>query len=373
MGGLERHARSLTAQQASEGLEVELFTMLGNPQFESNRVVVHRVPGAWLARLMPRDTLLSALFLVLCLPFVVVAHRRRPFDVFHLHGDVFEAIFGAMLTALTGRPAVVTIHAGLNRRRIYRLVARYFFRRVSGLLAHSQEIREELVSLGVDDERISLSHSGIWLSSVANPAENEKPAVPVNIGEERASGKTDPLLAVCVGRIHPMKGHRHLIEAVRLFQNEARVQVHIVGDGSELESLKKAAQGMDDLIKFRGELNHEQVVELLHSADIFVLPSVSLPRQRESTPTALLEAMACGLPIVTTACGGIKDIVDDLVNGLIVPEADPQALADALQMLASNAGARADMRKANLHKASQFDWPVISAGISNAYRVAAGI
>ena len=364
LGGLERHVSNLTIQQAAEGKTVALYTLSGRPEFESNNVTAHRLPGGAAINLLKRDSLIRLLFVLMCVPVVVVSHLRRPFDIFHLHGDFVEALAGTILTAITGRPAVVTVHAGLNRGRLYAWIAGHAFRRVSGLLAHSHEIRDELVSLGVSVERITLSHSGIWVAQVANP--NEYPT-----GDRHRGAATDSsFTVVCVGRLHEMKGQRHLIEAMRLLPSESLVRTVLAGDGPDRDELRRLAAASLREIEFAGEVSHDTLVQLLHRADLFVLPSVSLAGQRESTPTALLEAMAAGLPIVTTPSGGIKDIIKDGVNGIVVPERDADALAKAVARLASDSKMRSEMAARNRLEAAAFDWSTVAGNIERAYVLA---
>jgi glycosyltransferase involved in cell wall biosynthesis len=365
LGGLERHVSNLTVQQVAEGKTVALYTLSGRPEFESNNVSVHRLPGGVAINLLKRDSLIRLLFLLMFVPVVVVSHLRRSFDVFHLHGDFVEALAGIILTAITGRPAVVTVHAGLNRGRLYNWIAGHAFRRVSGLLAHSYEIRDELASLGVSVERITLSHSGIWVDQVANP--NGHLATDRHRGESTDSSFT----VVCVGRLHEMKGQKHLIEAMRLLPSESHVRTVMAGDGPDRDELRRLAAASHKDIEFAGEVAHEALVQLLHSADLFVLPSVSLARQRESTPTALLEAMAAGLPVVTTPSGGIKDIINEGVNGIIVPERDAVALAEAIRKLAADPRLRAEMGARNRKQAAHYDWSEVAEGVTRAY-VSAG-
>ena len=370
MGGLERHVSSLTIQQAAEGKTIALYTMHGRPEFESRNVTVHRLPGGAAIGLLRRDSLIRLVFLLQCVPAVIVSHFRRPFDVFHLHGDFVEALAGAILTAATGKPAVVTVHAGLNRGRLYRWIAGFCFRRVSGLLAHSLEIRDELVSIGIPDERITLSHSGVWVSQITRPGADrpadENEVSPV--GDRIPDGAVDGSYTVlCVGRLHAMKGQRYLIEAIRLLPPEPIVKTVLAGDGPDRDALKRLAAGSPHSIEFAGELAHDSLVRLLHGADVFVLPSVSLAGQRESTPTALLEAMTAGLPIITTPSGGIKDLVEDGVNGLIVPERDARALAEAIHTLAENAPLRAEMSIRNRARGAGFDWSAVAGTITQAY------
>jgi glycosyltransferase involved in cell wall biosynthesis len=95
-----------------------------------------------------------------------------------------------------------------------------------------------------------------------------------------------------------------------------------------------------------------------------------LAGQREAKPVAVQEAMAAGLPIVATPSGGIKDMVKDGVNGALVPEKDPQALADALTKLMADPSARARMRATNREQGRGYDWSHVARQVGETYKKA---
>ena len=133
-----------------------------------------------------------------------------------------------------------------------------------------------------------------------------------------------------VGRLQDVKDQASLIEAFALLcaarpAQRARLRLAVVGDGPLRERLAQKAQdaGVTDLVWFAGARN--DIPELMRSFDVFALSSIA-----EGTPVTLLEAMACARPVVATAVGGIPEVVQDGVNGALVPASNPQALAEAL-------------------------------------------
>jgi glycosyltransferase involved in cell wall biosynthesis len=128
-----------------------------------------------------------------------------------------------------------------------------------------------------------------------------------------------------------------------------------------VEILDKA--GMRDRVKFLGAVPNSSMPEIYRACDVAVLPSLA-----EATSIAGLEAMACGLPLVGTNVGGIPAIVADGVSGLLVPPADPDALAGALDRLVDNAGLRRAMGEAGRCSAQgNFSWPIIARRTAAAY------
>jgi glycosyltransferase involved in cell wall biosynthesis len=134
-----------------------------------------------------------------------------------------------------------------------------------------------------------------------------------------------------------MKGHGTLIEACRLVRQHARdVRCDIIGAGPEQAALAAliTENGMDDTVRLRGPLSLRDVYAALGDADVFTLLSeIGVDGYRDGFPTVILEAMAAGLPVVSTWISGTPEIVVHEETGLLVPERDASAAADALERL----------------------------------------
>jgi len=138
-----------------------------------------------------------------------------------------------------------------------------------------------------------------------------------------ASGK---LVVGIVATLRSWKGHRYLIEAIAAMARED-VELAIVGDGPQREALEAQARAANIVARFAG--NQDDVAPWLQSFDLFCLPSYA----NEGVPQALMQAMACGLPVVTTDVGSIGEIVTDGVTGLLVKPEDASAIRAALETL----------------------------------------
>jgi glycosyltransferase involved in cell wall biosynthesis len=143
----------------------------------------------------------------------------------------------------------------------------------------------------------------------------------------------------CVGSLREYKGHAVLLDAVHLLRAGRRaLRVILVGDGELREALatRIAREGLREVVDLRGAVPHEQVAAILAGATAMVLPSVTArDGQMEGIPVALMEAMALGVPVVSTRLSGIPELVRDGESGLLVPERDPVALAEAMERLAA--------------------------------------
>jgi len=141
-----------------------------------------------------------------------------------------------------------------------------------------------------------------------------------------------------VGRLVPKKGFDVLVEACALLRRRGlAVEATIAGeDGAHAAEVRRriAARGLADAVRLAGPLAQAALLEAYRRATIFCLPCrVAADGDRDGIPNVLIEAMACGLPVVTTGVSGIPELVVDGVNGLVVPAEDPRALAEAMVRL----------------------------------------
>jgi glycosyltransferase involved in cell wall biosynthesis len=157
------------------------------------------------------------------------------------------------------------------------------------------------------------------------------------LGPVRAQAGVDGTV-LAVARLIEKKGLQDLVAACGLMRlRGVGPRLEIVGDGPLRGPLERAAARLGVDARFRGALPHEQVLELMQRATLFCLPCVvAADGDRDGLPTSVLEAMAVGLPVVTTAVNGLAEAVLHERTGLIVPQGDPSALADAIERLRSD-------------------------------------
>jgi colanic acid/amylovoran biosynthesis glycosyltransferase len=184
----------------------------------------------------------------------------------------------------------------------------------------SDYTRSQLLRL-VDDHgasRLTVIRCGVDPDAFAPP---DRPA---------ASG-AEPLRLICVGRLVPEKGQRILLHAIeRLAARGIDTVAEVVGDGPDAADLDRLARELElgSRVHFLGAVAPAGVPERLAAADVFVLPSLA-----EGVPVALMEAMAIGLPVVSTSVMGIPELVTSGESGLLVRPGRADELADALGRL----------------------------------------
>jgi len=172
-------------------------------------------------------------------------------------------------------------------------------------------------------DRVAIIHCGVDTAAVGPPSGVRTDAPPFEV--------------LCIGTFYEVKGHRHLIEACGLLrQRGVAFTCRLVGEGPDRPKLEElvAVRGLEDAVRFEGTLTRAQVVEAMHRADMLVVPSVPTDSgRREGIPVVLMEAMATELPVIASGISGIPELVENERSGLLVPPADPQGIADAVQRL----------------------------------------
>ena len=147
----------------------------------------------------------------------------------------------------------------------------------------------------------------------------------------------DPTLLLAVGRLDEIKGFPILVQACAWLHDQGKqFRCEIIGEGPLRQSLQQAIndKGLQDVVKLCGAMPYEKVRARLYEASVFVLPSVITAHgNMDGIPVALMEAMACGAPVVSTTVSGIPELVEDGENGYLVPPEDARALGERLSSL----------------------------------------
>jgi len=168
-----------------------------------------------------------------------------------------------------------------------------------------------------------------------------------------------------VGRFNPVKGIQYLVRAMKIVcEVLPDAKLILVGDGEERENLEHLTNslGIRDRVDFVGMIPHEKIPDYLCQADIFVLPSLS-----EGFPLVILEAMACGLPIVATRVGGVPDIIEDGVNGYLVESGDFQKMANKIIFILENQPLKLLISKNNRIKVQMYGWENVINQLEHIY------
>jgi glycosyltransferase involved in cell wall biosynthesis len=183
------------------------------------------------------------------------------------------------------------------------------------------------------------------------PPDEARHAVRRRLGLERFT-------LLSLSRLVPVKGLREAVSALR---DRADLEWLIAGDGPERDALQRLARGSRLRVRLLGHVVAAEKRALLHAADAFVLPSRVLASGRsEGVPTAMLEAMAAGLPVVATDVGGVREVVHDGRTGLLLSPHDAQALGRALDHLMAEPRCAAALGANARREAARHAWPELA-------------
>jgi glycosyltransferase involved in cell wall biosynthesis len=236
-------------------------------------------------------------------------------------------------------PWVAWNHGYTNKDRLdraYNQIDRWSLHGAFRLMTMCQPFAEAMQKLGVPDDKITVLHN--FVDAYVQPSDEEVCRVREQLGLK------DELVIVTIGRMSLEKGHANLLNAVSVLKGMSDLPKHrvvLVGDGPEEQNLcrQAASLGIEDRIIWAGF--QKSVAPYYAMATIYALPSLS-----EGSPNVILEAMSAGLPIAATRAGGVPEILEDNVTGLLVPIEEPQALAESLRKLLLSQDLRARLASA---------------------------
>lgn len=260
-------------------------------------------------------------------PVARALHETRAFDLLDAHFAYPDGFAACRLGARLGLPVVVTLRGtlpDLAYRPSRRWALRRVFREAAAMVSVSAGLAYDARRLGVDPAAITVVPNGIDTETfrlLDRDAARRELGLP--------AGRPT---VVSVGALREVKGHHHLLRAIaRLRERVPDVLAVFVGgpgvSDDRSEALRRLAGelGIEDRVVWAGARPHAEIPVWLAAADVFALAS-----RREGCCNALLEALACGRPVVATAVGGNPEIVSGPGLGRLVAPAAPQALAGAL-------------------------------------------
>jgi glycosyltransferase involved in cell wall biosynthesis len=279
---------------------------------------------------------------------------QHRYDLSFAFAGVPAGVMSWALCLLTGLPYLVSLQGpdvpGFEARYAYLYpvltpVLRLVWRRADVVTAISIE-HQRLAHRTMPELPIPIIHNGVDVDTF-RPAESPR------------SRRTPEVNFLCVGRLIERKGQHHLLHAFACLRARCTqpLRLTLVGTGDAEASLRRLATelGVANVVTFVGFVSRGDMPAVYHDADAFVLPS-----QNEGMSIALLEAMASGLPVIVTDTGGTAELVHEGVNGIIVPWADPAALADAMERLAGDDRARRHMGEQSLRIVKHSSWSEIT-------------
>ncbi len=257
--------------------------------------------------------------------------RYNP-DIVHIQwGNLGEDLLSNIVFS---DPTMVTFHSYIAPRT-WKVVDQGFdavFKKARFILPVSNYIREGLIKMGCDPAKVIVHHMGVDTKKFSPKQKLE----------------TEIISLLSVGSFIEKKGFQDALQAVGLLPKEIlkNIRYHIVGDGPMKDEYLKMIQQyrLENVVSFLGKLTQDKVIEQYQSSDIYLHPSVmSSEGDDEGIPTVIMEAQACGLPIISTMHTGIPEIVKHAESGYLSEEHDIMDLRDNLTKLITDRDKRMKM------------------------------
>jgi sugar transferase (PEP-CTERM/EpsH1 system associated) len=258
------------------------------------------------------------------------ALRRARADVIHAH-QYTPFFYSLVARLLSRRPAVLFTEHGRHQpdypRRKRILANRLLLQRRDRVVAVGEAVRQALiVNEGIPAPRIQVVYNGVDFEQFAHrPAERDCVRRELGLAD-------DELVVIQVARLDYLKDHQTAIRTLgRVCRSLPRVRLVLVGEGPEMPRIEAQIQekGLAGRVLFVGL--RKDVPRLLQAADLFLLTSTS-----EGIPLTVIEAMATGLPVVSTRVGGLPEMLEDGESGFLAPAGDDAGLASAILRLSGD-------------------------------------
>ena len=245
-----------------------------------------------------------------------ILSKEKP-DIIHSHLSYPGGFLGTIIQKLTGIPNVLTEHSTLklyNRSLIHTLCVKWTLKNSAGVISVSSSLKEEIAKIRNREIKVIPNIVDTGLFEIRRRTDRTK----LNIGFLGGLNNTN-------------KGLDILIQACSKIES-GTFNLHIGGAGKLADQYKALAKehGIEGSCIFHGEISRSRIADFYSNLDIFVLPS-----RYETFGIVLIEAMACGVPVIATKCGGPMDIVTES-TGVLIGKDNPDELADAITRMADN-------------------------------------
>ncbi len=303
----------------------------------------------------PLNLVLSIFYIIFGALHIYRLTRSQRYDIVHIHWPFPHIIFG-IIAKYFGRARLVATFYGLEIRWLkkkFKTLAKPF-----SLLVNRADVVTAISN-----------HTAHELRGIVN---KNIPIIPFSTPlREKAEAVSDNNVIMFVGRSVQRKGVDYLIKAFAMVKDEIPHRLVIVGDGPERTNWEKLARQVEptNRIEFTGWISDRELSDRYQTSSFFVLPAVyDKHGDTEALGVVMIEAMSYGKPVIASKVGGILDVVEDGVNGNLVPAGDIPALAQAIKRLATDENLRREMGAAAKRSVDEkFNWDKIAGDLIKLY------
>ncbi len=331
-GGMEKHIYHLTLEQNKLGHDVTVYFNRGE-KITDKDVQITKIP---LDATKPRFV---GIILFYFLIVIKVLFKKVNYDVVHIHGDWSSLIFSKLIKKLTNANVLVfSIHDDIKENFIYKYIFSVLLKQVDIIFSTGFSAAKKIKL--ISDKNVIVQPSGINKIFFEPNIKNHNNAT---------------MQVITVANLVPKKNLNLVLDIAKELQS---INFIIVGDGNEKSRIQKRITNENiDNLKLLGFKTLDEVKTLYCESNLFLLTSYA-----EGTPTAILEAMKCGLPIVCSNIGGIKELIKENINGNVI---DGYIKEDYIKkMLKFDSNLIKKVSENNSLLADRFSWGKVSLKIT---------
>jgi teichuronic acid biosynthesis glycosyltransferase TuaC len=304
-------------------------------------------------------------YFISVLPFLCRLHRKFPFDLIDAHFVYPDGVAACLLAKWFSCPITITLRGTIGKLAKFllrRQQIQWALARASLVFSVSRSLQEIAVELGCDRQKTRVIPNGIDCK-LFRPLDRVE-------ARNRLGIPLDRTVLLSVGALCERKGHHRIMQVLpRLVAAQPNLLFVVVGgpgaEGDTGPNLKRLSRelGMDPYVRLVGARPHDEIAEWLAAADTFCLAT-----SNEGMANVLVEALSCGIPVVTTRVGGNSELVQDGVNGLLVSHGD----SDALQKTLLNAFNRKWNRESISRTMTGKTWEATATQLAQEWRTLTG-
>jgi len=249
--------------------------------------------------------------------------EKQSFDLINVHWIFPDGVAAVRIARKLNLPILVTSHGTdinvYSDYRLRRIQIRDALQKSNSISVVSPELKRKIVALGISEQKVHIIPNGVDLDQFTFMDQTSC--------RRQLGLPLDARVILFVGNLEPVKGLEYFLEAIaQIYNLHKDMFVAIVGDGSMYQTLihKTHILNLTNLVTFFGAKPHNEIPLWMNACDLFCLPSLN-----EGWPCVIMEALACGKPVVASNVGGIPELVNN-INGILVAPKEPMELAKAI-------------------------------------------
>ena len=337
LGGMEKHIYQLSKYQIQNSHFVKIFYNDGNPVSQNDE----KISNIKFYKIRPQFIGMGLFYFFIIFKLLI---KKQTFDIIHIHGDWSSLLFVKTLKKLTNAKLVVlTLHDQLTPKYTHQKLLPKLVQNVDLIFSTGYDTAKELEKQS--GKKIIVQPSGI------NDIFFEK-------FYKNFENKTFTIITVA--NLFPKKNLELVLDIAKELKH---YKFLIVGDGPERKNLENKIKNENiSNVELLGFKNTEEVKKYYQNSDIYLLTSLA-----EGTPTSALEAMACGLPVISSNAGGLENIIKDNINGFIINDFDKYKYIEKIKLL-EDINLRQKIFENNIKLSQKYKWENVAKNITEIMR-----